>query len=305
MMKRFLLIFLVLLLGCSANSGTEAEGDTAVTEGEVLVLGDISDEAAETIKGTQPIADYLAEQLADDGVVGGEVKIAPDLDTMIEWMKNGEVDLYFDSPYPVLVISQETGATPILSRLKYGVDEYHSVFFVREDSDITSLDDLVGSTIGFEEAFSTSGFMLPLSFLVENNFNPVLVDTPDTAVADNEIGYAFSTADDSTIQWVISGIVPAGVIDNVTLSRLPEDIQAQLRVIAETEDVPRQMVLVRPDMDPELVAKLSSELLTMDENEAGQAALEIFLTTEFTEFPDGSEVVLRRMNELYNLVQTP
>jgi len=306
--KLFLLLFstLILLIACTIptdESTATVIPETAVSTENPIVIGDISDEVAETIEGTQPFADYLAKELEPYGITNGLVKIAPDLNTMIQWMNDGEVDVYSDSPYPVLVISQQTGATPILRRLKYGVDKYHSVFIVRQDSDIETLDDLIGQTVAFEESFSTSGYMLPLAYLIQNNMNPVEVSSPNATVADDEIGYTFSTADNTTIQWIISGRASAGVIDNVTFGRLPEETQAELRIIAETEDVPRQLVLVNQELDEEFVAALKTELLEMDENEAGQAALDIFLTTEFTEFPEGADAALSRMNTLYQLVQ--
>lgn len=302
----FIVLITVLLasVACSTESGADEETETAVSNDGVLVLGDISDEAAETIAGTQPLADYLTSRLGEQGIGRGEVKIASDLDGMVEWMSNGEVDIYFDSPYPILVLTEETGGEPVLSRLKYGVAEYHSVFFTRADSDIDSLDDLKGQIISFEEDFSTSGYMLPLSYLIETEMNPAFKTGLDADVSDDEIGYVFSTADDTTIQWVISGKVPAGVIDNVTLGRLPEETQAELKVIAETENVPRQMVLLRPGMDEALQTAIINELLIMDENEEGANALEIFLTTEFTEFPEGADATLSRMLELYRLVES-
>ena len=299
------LTILTFLIACTANSEPTATvvPETAVSTKNPIIIGDISDEVAETIEGTQPLADYIAKELAPLGITNGLVKIAPDLDTMIQWMENGEVDVYFDSPYPVLVISQETGAIPILRRLKYGVDEYHSVFIVNKDSDIQTLDDLMGQVVAFEESFSTSGYMLPLAYLIQNNMNPVKVSAPNANVNQDKTGYTFSTADNTTIQWIISGRVPAGVIDNVTFSRLPEETQAELRIIAETEDVPRQLVLVNEELNPEIISKLKTVLLEMNQTEDGQTALEIFLTTEFTEFPEGADAALSRMNTLYQLVQ--
>lgn len=295
---------IVGLVGCTASATPTKEPETAVDDSErTLVLGDISDEAAETINGTQPFADYLAVQLREQGFTGAEVKIALDLETMIQWMQAGEVDLYFDSPYPVLVISDETGATPILRRFRFGVPEYYSVFIVRSDSPLASLEDLRGQMVAFEEAFSTSGYMLPLSYLVENQMNPEEKATPEESVGPDEVGYVFSRADNSTIQWVISGKVPAGVIDNVTFSRLPEETQAELKIIAATEDVPRQMVLVRPGMDEALVAVIRAELLAVHKTEEGRAVLERFQTTEFAEFEEGAEAALTRMRALYEIVQ--
>ncbi len=303
-MKRLVLLFVfTLIVACGGQADPTPEAATPVVDGQTLVLGDISDEAAETIRGTQPLADYLATHLADEGITRGEVKIAPDLETMIQWIEAGEVDLYFDSPYPVLVISEETGARPILRRLRFGVSEYHSVFFVRNDSSIMALSELAGQVVAFEESFSTSGYMLPLAYLISNGYNPNEVSGPAAAADPDSISYTFSTADDTTIQWVISGVIPAGVIDNITFQRLPEETQAELRIIARTDDVPRQMVLVRPGIDEELVQAITAVLLSMEEDEAGQAALEEFQTTEFNEFPEGYAAAMEKMQTLYGLVQ--
>lgn len=297
------LLLLGLAMGCAPAEAPTPEASTAVQNGRALVIGDISDEAAETIKGTQPLADYLAAQLGDFGITRGEVKIAPNLETMIEWMGSGEVDLYFDSPFPALVINQETGAVPILSRLRFGVSEYHSVFFSRANADLQSAADLTGKLVAFEEPFSTSGYMLPLAYLIEQGLNPVEKESLNTAVSANEVGYVFSTADNTTVQWVVSGLVLAGVTDNVTFGRLPPETQAELAIFAETEDVPRQLVLVRAGLDEALIARIKTELLAMDENETGQAALDTFQTTEFTEFPESPDKALTRIQRIYQIVQ--
>jgi phosphonate transport system substrate-binding protein len=306
-MWRKLSLFLValsILVACNGTTEVIVEPETGLIADKAIVLGDISDEPAETIEGTQPMADYLAARLGEYGITRGEVKIAPDLETMTQWMADGEVDIYFDSPYPVLVVSQETGAVPILRRWKYGVSAYHSVFIARKDSGLTSLADLSGRMVAFEESFSTSGYMLPLSYLIEQGMNPVEKADMETAVAPDEVGYLFSTADNTTIQWVVSGRVPIGVVDNVTFELLiPEETREGLTILAATEDVPRQMVLLRSGIEPELAEAIQTILIGVDESEEGQAALETFLTTKFDEFPEGAEAALARMQTLYGLVQ--
>lgn len=301
----FLLAFMLSATACTMNTTSPNELIDPANQADqdtILVLGDISDEAAETINGTQPLADHLAEQLKEHGISHGVVKIAPNLETMIAWMNSGEVDLYFDSPYPVLVISDETGAVPILRRFRFGMSQYHSIFITRYDSPLQSLADLSGQMVAFEEAFSTSGYMLPLAHLLENQMNPVEKGTPDTAVAADEVGYVFSTADNTSIQWVISGKIAAGVIDNITFSRLPEETQAQLKIIGRTEDVPRQLVLVQPNMTPELMEAIRQALLAVEETAEGRAALEAFQTTAFAEFEEDAQTELARMRQIYSLV---
>ncbi len=300
-----LLFFIFLGVACSMGTEAIPELETAVPAERAIVFGDISDEPVETIEGTQPIADYVAAQLSEYGITRGEVKIAPDLETMIQWMANGEVDIYFDSPYPALVVSQQTGAMPVLRRWKYGVSAYHSVFIARKDSGLGSLADIQGKMVAFEESFSTSGYMLPLSYLIEHDMNPIEKASPETAVADDEVGYVFSTADNTTIQWVVSGKVPIGVVDNVTFDILiPEETRAGLTILAATEDVPRQLMLLRSGLEPDLAAAIQEILIGIDEVEEGQGALTAFLTTEFDEFPEGAEAALSRMQTLYELVQS-
>ena len=314
-----LMVSLALLVACTPGAAPEAEEPepeaevAEATEPEpevesaatgVIVLADVSDAPAKKIARFQPLADYLAANLAEFGIGVGEVKIAGDMDTMVEWLAAGEVDLYFDSSYPSPTISDQSGAQPILRRWKGGSGEYHSVFFARADSGLTSLEELQGQIIALEESGSTSGYMLPLAHLLGASLTAVEASGPESAVAAEEIGYVFSGDDDNTLQWVISGKVIAGVTDNQNYEDLLKDSDIELVVLAETEALPRQMALVRPGMDPELLAAIKALLLGLHETEEGPEILDTFKTAKFDEFPGGSEAALARMRELYELVQS-
>ena len=292
-----------------AGLGIPIWGVTAVaraTEQEpaTLVLAGISEEPAKILRRYQPLADYLVTHLEEADISVGQVKVAPDLETMSDWVANGEVDLFFDSLYPATTVVDRSGATPILRRWKGGVSEYHSVFFARADSQLTSLNDLQGQLFAFEDPFSTSGYMLPLAHLKEAGFNlsSNKFNGTNPSVGDDEIGYVFSGEDQNTIQWVITGKVAAGVTDNESYLELPETTREGLKILDITESLPRQVVLVRPNMDAGLRDDLTSVLLDMDESEAGQTVLEQFKTSQFDTFPKGAEAALERMREIRELV---
>lgn len=332
--RKHFLLFAVLLIalflfGCSNTSDDDSDTDatdtksTAITQPDetvstddtantdtdtsstqtVIVLADISDNPSKTIDRFQPLADYLAQKLADYGIEAGEVLIISDMESMAEQMEAGNVDLYFDSLYPALVVSDLSGATPILRRWKDGEGEYNTLFFVRADSDYESLDDLQGQVVAFDEATSTSGYLLPYTYLFENDYNPLAVEDASQSVDDDEIGYVYSGDDENTIQWVASGKTAAGAVDNLTYIEIPEDNRESFRIIAESEFVARQVVLIRPGIDPELQALIIDILINMDEDPDAVEVLDTFKTTQFDEFPEGAENAFNRMRELFELIQ--
>jgi len=269
-----------------------------------IVLGDISDDPAEVIDGTQPLADYLAGRLSDYGITEGLVRIASSTEEMAKLLADGEVDLYFDSTYPATLISDQSGAKVVLRRWRFGVEEYQSVIFASAASGITSVDQLLGHMVAMDAPYSTSGFVLPSVHLMENGLTLAGKKSTGDPVGDNEVGFVFSYDDENTLQWVLSGLTSAGVTDNYNFDvAFPEEAKTQLVELARTEYTPRQVVVMRSGLDPELVQAIVRVLTTMHETEAGAAALEPFQTSKFDEFPEGIESATARMREMMVLVK--
>jgi phosphonate transport system substrate-binding protein len=300
-LRTTLVVVLALFAGFSLLPGMILAQDTERTS---IVLADISNDPADTIKEFQPLADYMAAHLEDYGIESGDVIAAPDMPTLIEMLAAGEIDVYFDSAFPVMFISGETGVEPILRRWKDGVGEYHSVFFALADSELETLEDLQGQLVAFDTPFSTSGYMLPLAWIIENDLVGVEIDRDDDdpQIADDEIGYIFSEDDNTTVQWVISGRTAAGVVDSETYLSIPEETREHMVILAETGSVPRHIAVVRDDLDPELVDRIRALLLEMTETDEGLLVLEGFNTSQFDEFPDGAAAALDDMQAMFDLV---
>ena len=304
--KIVLLTILTTLVGCKTNiespptTNSSPQLDNTVTE--TIVIGDVSGNATIKIERFQPLADYLATNLSEFDIGGGEVKIAPDLETMAAWLKSGEVDVYFDSPYPAMIVVNQSDAKPILRRWKKGHSNYHTVIFTMSDRGISTVADLQGKMVAFESIFSTTGYVLPLVHLIQANLKPVEKAVADDSVNQDQIGYVFSEEDENVVQWVISGKVDAGATDIHTFRKIPAETRAQMTIIAETEKLPRNLVLVSSEVKPELVEKLKDILLDIDQTPSGQEILDKFeKTVKFDEFP--SQETIARMQQLYEQVQ--
>ena len=313
--KLFLGLVLVGLTACTSSPAetpppatepppqpTEPSADA--TASRVIVFGDISDDPGEVIEGTQPLADYVAAQLSDFGFSSGQVKVVATADEMTRLLKDGEVDLYFDSVYPATLISDASGAQPFLRRWRYGVEEYYTIIFANAESGITSVDDLPGHMIAMDNPFSTSGFLLPAVYLIERDLKLVGKQAYGDSVADDEVSFVFSYDDENTLQWVLSGLVAAGATDDYHYNvAFPPEAREKLVLLTETESVPRQVVVARPGMDPELLDAIKQILITAHESEAGKAALDPFQTSRFDEFPEGIEAAQNQMREMMQVVQ--
>lgn len=286
----------------SASTSASTSEQQAAQEQVSIVIADISNNPSKKIKRYQPLADYLAERLGKFGVTSGDVHVAADLGEMANLLKSGEVDIYFDSPYPSMIVSTQSGAEPVLRRWKGGVSEYYTVFFTMKDRGITSLEDLKGKKLGFDEVSSTSGYMLPMAMLLEAGLNPQEQASATSTVSPDEVGYVFSGDDENTIQWVISGKVDAGAIDIGTFMEIPEVSREAMVVLAESEKVARHIVLLRSGMKPEMVEAIKTILIEMDQTPEAKEVLEQFEeTSKFDNFPP--EASIARMRELYELVQ--
>lgn len=297
-----LLGLLVALSGRGERLMTVPRTTGAPTQASTIVLSELSYEPTKKIRRFQPLADYLAANLGAFGIGEGRVTIVTDLQAVVRMMQSGEVHLYFDSPYPAMIVADNSGGKMILRRWKSGVPEYHAVFFARADGGPRSLASLRGKMIAFENAHSTSGYFLPLAYLLRAGMNPVEKPRAETVVPRNQVGFVFASSEENTVLWVLSGKVTAGVTDNVTFAKIPPEARSSLTVLAETPAVARHLVIARPAMPPAILQAIKTLLLRMHETPEGQAVLKAFEdTARFDEIPSGA--TMTRMREMFRLVQ--
>jgi phosphonate transport system substrate-binding protein len=300
-------LLLLLVTGCASTAATATPFPAAappIERSQVITLGDIDPaNPAKKIKQTQPLADYLAERLSEFGIREGRVVIARSMEEMGSLLAAGTVDFYFDSPFPALRVQQLSGSQIVARRWRDGAGAYWSVYIARRDSGITRVEDFVGKVVAFEEPFSTSGFALPAGTLIQRGFKLKEIPKPDSQVAPNEIGYFFSQDEENTIALVLQRQAAAGGVSNQDYDELPAELKEQLVAFSPTISVPRQLVSVRPGLDPALVKKAKELLFGLDQTEEGLQILKTFSKTEKIDaLPSDSAAALNELQVLMKLV---
>ncbi len=240
----------------------------------IVSLGTVSLFPSDDIEKFQHIADWLAIELTGWEHARGTVRFAPTMAAMANLLENGEVDLYFDSPYPSMQVASRAGSVPFLRRWKGGVGEYHSVVFTRADSGIENVEDLRGRSIAFEGEFSTSGYFLPRAVL-ERAGLPLSSDEGWTG-ATQMLRYSFSRDDGNTLLWVKEGRVDVGATDHPTYQAACVEDPGMFRVVTRSPTVPRSVVSHRPGLSPEYVSSVHDALVSMAFDEEGKVLLSIF-----------------------------
>jgi phosphonate transport system substrate-binding protein len=300
----------VIVVGIAASISRNSDPRPAAAstpeesiQGTALRIGSISNEPGNEAEVFQPFADYLAAQLGHVGVGRGQIVVARDIGTMHKLLSSGAVDLYVDSPFPILTMERDDIIRIVARRWKEGVAEYHSVLFARKDSSIRDVAGLGGRVVAFEEPFSTSSYLLPKASLLEYGLALVQIPTATTSVPADRVGFVFSNDDDNTVYWVLKGKVAAGAINDQVFRSLPPAQRDELIIIHQTATVPRQLVGIRRDVDPDVATALTTVLLKMHTVEDGRRVLADFdKTTRFDDFDTLTGSAMASLARLARLV---
>ena len=293
----------------SADHATADESRTAIASPPIvdrkhtIVIGRVSDNPSKHMPRVEAMAGYLAERLAPLGITAGAAVIAADNDQMVEFLRNGTVDVVSETILSALKFTEEAGAEILLREWKRGAPTYRTVFFTRRDSDITSLSDLRGRTLAFEDPGSTSAFLVPLAMLRQEGLRAAEIRTPRSKAAEDMVGYGFAGGEANIAAWVHRGMADAGAFNNQDWAeRTPHAMKPDLRVFHEGEPVIRSLLLVRRGLAPEMKAALSDVLTTMHENPEAAEVLTRAKVSRYDQITDTERQHLDRAMELYALV---
>ncbi len=253
-----------------AAAGILLASSTAFAQ-QVLRVSAIPDEApTELQRKFKPLGEYLEKK------TGMKVEFTPvtDYAASVEGLINHKLDMVWFGGFTFIQAKDRSKGqvVPLVQRVE---DEKFRSVFVTTWPSIQKLEDLKGKTLSFGSESSTSGHLMPRSFLLAAKVDP-----------DSDLKrIAFSGAHDATVAAVAGGKVDAGALNISVWEKLVGEKKvdaAKVRVFYTTPPYYDYNWTVRADMPADLKKKITDAFLSLDPNTPeGKQILELQRATKF------------------------
>jgi phosphonate transport system substrate-binding protein len=222
----------------------------------VLRVTTIPEEAAtEQIRKFGPLTKYL------ERTVGMKVDFVPvnDYPAAVEALVNKQVELVWFGGFTYVQAQIRSGGKIIPIAQREEDTSFRSVFITQTNSGIKRLTDLKGKQVSFGSHSSTSGHLMPRSFLLEAGIDP---DKDFKRVA-------YSGAHDATIAAVVNGRVDAAALDITVWRKFVSENKVdttKVDVFYTTPPYFNYNWSVHADMPAPLREKITAALLNLNMN---------------------------------------
>jgi phosphate/phosphite/phosphonate ABC transporter binding protein len=301
--RRLAVVYAIATLLFDIILGSHAVGQTPDgAEAKTITLGIVAPMNQKEIEERfRDFVRYVATKLSTAPPIQGSIVVAPTQSGLANLLTERKVDFYMESPYATYLINNVYGAGKLLlRRWKGGMAEYHALIFTKRNSETKRLEDLRGKIIAFEDPGSTSGHFLPKFFLSRMGFKLSEKSRIEPNVSPGEVGYIFAYSQDKLVDLVLIKSVAAGAFSNDDYATLGKRKKSDIRILAETDRLPRHLVSVRRDLDPALVNRLEKILLSMHQDPEGRLILQkTDGTTKFDALPGGESAMRHRLLDTF------
>lgn len=263
MQRLFHLLFGLLTLlsaaGCKDKRALDADGNPTT-----LLVGAY---AGDDPGAFTPIRDEVRKYLQKKLGIPVEFVTTTDYTSVIEAIVSKKVHMAYLSPFPYVLATRQTPLVPMVIMGSGGTPRvYQSIIITRAGDGINSMEDVKARskslTLCFADPASTSGHLIPRSYLTSIGLNP------DSAFKQ----VLFAGTHMASILSVKAGKVDLGCTTALIITMLsnrgqmkPDDV----RILWTSDPIVSDPIVMRPDINPVFTAKVRDAYLHLAEEEPG------------------------------------
>jgi phosphonate transport system substrate-binding protein len=234
------------------------------------------------LRESQPLIDYVGKAVGRTVIL----TIPTNYAAVVEALVNDQVDIAYLGGFTYLQASARANVVPLVQRDRD--QNFHSVFVTQPGLQIRTLPDLAGHTFAFGDVNSTSGHLMPESFMREAN-------VPSEVMAKA----LYTGGHDATLLAVANGKVDAGALDEVVYQRMIKEKKVdpdKVRVFHRTAPYFDYVWVARKGLDPATASAFSRSLLDLTPDDPQKKAiLDLLSANHYVKADDANYEKLRKV----------
>jgi phosphonate transport system substrate-binding protein len=273
----------LLIFTCVATQVRAADKN-----GELLIGIEPEHNIFEQMQRYRALVAYLSDEL------GLEVKltIMSRYGEVLQRFRFLRLDGALLSSYTAALAIRELGLTPVVNLVN--LDEgstSQGYIFVRKDSGIKNVEDMRGKSVVFVDPATAEGYVFARAFFRQHG-----IEDFDSYFS----RHYYSGSHASAVFAVLDGRADIGSAKNTVYNQLvgrDPSILGELSIIATSPEVPDVTLCFKRDMAPELLDKLRTSLLNMDQTIEGHNVLKQLAARRFVRSDPDDFAVIEEMAE--------
>ncbi len=218
-----------------------------------------------------PIADYLSKNIE-----GVKIKVEASRNYAAFDKKLYSRQFHFALPNPFQTVNSLKHGYKVFAKMSDD-ENFRGIFLVRKDSNIKEVSDLKGQAVSFPAPTALAATMMPQYYLQQHGLN---------VMQDIDIKYVGSQ--ESSIMNVMVGNTKAGstwLPPWRALSKERPELAKELKIIWQTSSLPNNSLVVRDDVDKNIVKQVKKLLLNLHKHSQGKKWLD---KMELSKFEDAT-----------------
>ncbi|MEM2652491.1 MAG: phosphate/phosphite/phosphonate ABC transporter substrate-binding protein, partial [Candidatus Caldarchaeum sp.] len=225
--------------------------------------------ASDILQRAKPVETFLEERLAVDV----EMYVPTSYAAVVEALRRGHAHAALMSAWPSYLAWKLSDAEVVLAEVRtvgsgdkiVNATHYFSYWVTLPDSSISSLEDLRGKKVGLPSPISTSGYVAPLSKLVEKGL--VKVEGGKEADPSSFFTVVFTGGYAQSWKALQAGDVDAIVIAGDIPAELYFEVVAKTKVIDSQGPIPSHAVVFSKELKEPLRSKLIQAFIELGDRQ--------------------------------------
>ncbi len=205
--------------------------------------------ATELTKRFSPLTKYLSEKLNRPI----SIRVQQSYHAHLDFVGRDQADIAYLGPVSYVRIKEQYGEKPLLAKIEVnGNPFFYGMIIARKDSEIKTLNDLVGKSFAFGDPNSTMSHIVPRGMLINAGIEIDLLQKHDFLNSHHNVALA-----------VLGGYFDAGGVKEEVFYEFEEK---GLKMLAKSPPIAEHLFVTRSNLPQELITAIRSYLLNIDKD---------------------------------------